>query len=193
MTPHGKKNEIFVFEIWCEVHIAYSHPFHSCLFFLFVYYFIIATLSPCAPTWCTVAGACKCLYWIELNLFRQYISANYIFLYFCCPNIFIILTVVIIYGPARYITDQPYLQEPHPIGSRTTAVNVIRHHVECLVMKLSDIYILSLDFYATALLFNLFDSPVFAWLTRDRWCLLTYSLADFLVIPHIMIILLLSL
>ena len=36
-------------------------------------YFIIVAFSPCAPTWCLLAGAYKCLNWIE------YISTWYIY------------------------------------------------------------------------------------------------------------------
>ena len=36
----------------------------SFMYFIFLCNFVS---SPCAPTWCSLAGAYKCLYWIELN------------------------------------------------------------------------------------------------------------------------------
>ena len=41
-----------------------------------IVYFIFATLSPCAPTWCTLSGACNCLNWIELTLGPLNIPVN---------------------------------------------------------------------------------------------------------------------
>ena len=50
-----------------------SHFFHSWLiffrFFIYVLYYCLWFFSsPCAPTWCSLAGAYKCLNWIELNI-----------------------------------------------------------------------------------------------------------------------------
>ena len=50
--------------------------FHSWLIFFrfsFMYFIILFSFvsSPCAPTWCSLAGAYKCLNWIELNCWAK--------------------------------------------------------------------------------------------------------------------------
>ena len=53
--------------------------FHSRLIFRFSFmYFIFCSFSPCARAWCLLAGACKCLNWIELNQVLNWIELNWI-------------------------------------------------------------------------------------------------------------------